>query len=135
TGADRVRVSVAVPDVRGRQAEEAVKALRDAGLAVEVKETPVLGLGAGTVVRQEPAGGTELAPGSTVTIITAAPPETPMPRTTDLGDLGDARAFGRVKVGYLAEGLRWSGFSLAAGDAYTVSYDRDGDKSGPYYVQ
>lgn len=58
-----------------------------------------------------------------------------MPRTTDLGDLGDARAFGRVKVGYLAEGLRWSGFSLAEGDSYTVSYDRDGDESGPYYVQ
>ncbi|MEU4514092.1 hypothetical protein AB0G05_31725 [Nonomuraea wenchangensis] len=53
----------------------------------------------------------------------------------NLGDLGDGKAFGHVKVGYLPEGLRWSNWSIDNGDSYTTSYNFDGDKNGFYCVQ
>ncbi len=52
-----------------------------------------------------------------------------------LGDLGDGKEFGRVKVGYLPERLRWSNWSLDHGDSYTTSYNFDGDEKGFYCVQ
>ncbi|MCK2218743.1 hypothetical protein MF672_033855 [Actinomadura sp. ATCC 31491] len=52
-----------------------------------------------------------------------------------LGDLGDGRAFGHVRVGYLPERLRWSRWSLDGGDRYSVSYDYAGDPGGFYCVQ
>ncbi|AWS45206.1 hypothetical protein [Streptosporangium sp. 'caverna'] len=61
-------------------------------------------------------------------------PPTPSP-TPDLGDLGDGRAFGRVRVGYLPAGLQWSHWSLDSGDSYTTSWNYDGDKKGFYCVQ
>ncbi|MDR8408229.1 hypothetical protein MTP10_05720 [Nonomuraea sp. 3-1Str] len=59
-----------------------------------------------------------------------APSEPP-----SLGDLGDGKAFGRVKVGYLPDGLQWSHWSVDNGDAYTTSWNYDGDKNGFYCVQ
>ncbi|MER7361399.1 hypothetical protein [Nonomuraea wenchangensis] len=53
----------------------------------------------------------------------------------ELGDLGDGKAFGHVKVGYLPEGLRWSHWSVDHGDSYSTSYNFDGDKNGFYCVQ
>ncbi|MED7926849.1 hypothetical protein SMD20_21515 [Nonomuraea sp. LP-02] len=53
----------------------------------------------------------------------------------DLGDLGDGKAFGHVKVGYLPDGLRWSNWSVDYGDHYTTSYNFDGDKNNFYCVQ
>ncbi|MEU6798330.1 hypothetical protein ABZ907_42095 [Nonomuraea wenchangensis] len=53
----------------------------------------------------------------------------------DFGDLGDGKAFGHVKVGYLPDGLRWSNWSVDYGDHYTTSYNFDGDKHGFYCVQ
>ncbi|MEV0594158.1 hypothetical protein [Nonomuraea cavernae] len=53
----------------------------------------------------------------------------------DLGDLGDGREFGHVKVGYLPERLRWSHWSVDSGDSYSTSYDYKGDKNGFYCVQ
>jgi hypothetical protein len=61
-------------------------------------------------------------------------PPTPS-ATPDLGDLGDGRAFGRVKVGYLPDGLQWSHWSLNFGDQYTTSWNYDGDRNGFYCVQ
>ncbi|MFI6456801.1 hypothetical protein ACIBF6_35240 [Streptosporangium amethystogenes] len=64
--------------------------------------------------------------------------DTPLPvpsETADLGDLGDGRAFGRVRVGYLPDGLRWSHWSLDGGDRYTTSWNHDGDENGSYCVQ
>lgn len=52
-----------------------------------------------------------------------------------LGDLGDGRAFGRVRVGYLPDGLQWSHWSVDFGDRYTTSWNYDGDKDGSYCVQ
>ncbi|WP_030924314.1 hypothetical protein [Streptosporangium amethystogenes] len=64
--------------------------------------------------------------------------DTPLPvpsETADLGDLGDGRAFGRVKVGYLPDGLRWSHWSMDRGDRYTTSWNHDGDENSFYCVQ
>jgi len=56
-------------------------------------------------------------------------------KTPDLGDLGDGREFGNVKVGYLPEGLRWSTWSLDFGHKYTTSYNYEGARNGYYCVQ
>ncbi|MEV0201728.1 hypothetical protein [Nonomuraea sp. NPDC050691] len=53
----------------------------------------------------------------------------------DFGDLGDGKAFGHVKVGYLPPRLQWAHWSLNYGDAYTTSWNYDGDKKGFYCVQ
>lgn len=52
-----------------------------------------------------------------------------------LGDLGDGREFGHVKVGYLPDGLRWSHWSADFGDRYTTAWNYDGDSGGFYCVQ
>lgn len=60
----------------------------------------------------------------------------PVPsKSADLGDLGDGKAFGRVQVGYLPDGLRWSHWSRDFGDKYTTSWNHDGDENGSYCVQ
>lgn len=60
----------------------------------------------------------------------------PLPtKPPDLGDLGDGKEFGHVKVGYLPEGLRWSRWSVDLGDSYTTSYNDTGDDTGFYQVQ
>ncbi|WP_326627704.1 hypothetical protein OIE67_32710 [Nonomuraea fuscirosea] len=51
-----------------------------------------------------------------------------------LGDLGDGREFGRMKVGYLPDGLEWSGRSADWGDTYHVSYVYRGDDKSSYRV-
>ncbi|GAA1698488.1 hypothetical protein GCM10009733_111370 [Nonomuraea maheshkhaliensis] len=61
------------------------------------------------------------------------PPEPSDPPS--LGDLGDGREFGRVKVGYLPGGLEWSGRSVDLGDTYLVSYVHPGDEKGSYQVE
>ncbi|WP_433255683.1 hypothetical protein ACQPYK_15275 [Streptosporangium sp. CA-135522] len=64
------------------------------------------------------------------------PPPLPTPSPTrDFGDLGDGKAFGHVKVGYLPDGLRWSNWSIDSGDEYTTAWNYDGDKNGFYCVQ
>ncbi|SPL88157.1 unnamed protein product [[Actinomadura] parvosata subsp. kistnae] len=62
-------------------------------------------------------------------------PPTGRPTQKDLGDLGDGKAFGHVKVGYLPEGLRWQNWSVDFGDSYSTGYDYKGDKHGFYCVQ
>ncbi|GLW08294.1 hypothetical protein Misp01_34240 [Microtetraspora sp. NBRC 13810] len=63
--------------------------------------------------------------------------DTPPARSAppDLGDLGDGREFGHVRVGYLPEGLQWSRWSVDLGDRYMTSYNREGDGEGSYRVQ
>lgn len=75
--------------------------------------------------------------------VTAAPEPPPIDDTPplpsappDLGDLGDGREFGHVRVGYLPERLRWSRWSVNFGDRYSTSYDyKGGGKHGFYCVQ
>ncbi|TYB60604.1 hypothetical protein FXF51_30775 [Nonomuraea sp. PA05] len=74
---------------------------------------------------------------------TSAVPEPPAiddipPARTEpenLGDLGDGRAFGHVRVGYLPKRLVWGEWSVDNGDSYTTSYFYKGDEKGSYRVQ
>ncbi|MFE6174625.1 DUF6777 domain-containing protein [Streptomyces sp. NPDC056464] len=59
---------IEVPDVVGKQAEEAELALREAGFEVEEATTAEGGAEAGQVVRQDPEAGTVAVKGMTVTL-------------------------------------------------------------------
>lgn len=63
--------AVAVPDVVGLGESEARQALADQGLQVTVAEEETDAAEPGTVLRQGPAGGVTVEPGSTVTIVVA----------------------------------------------------------------
>jgi serine/threonine-protein kinase len=72
-----------VPDVVGLQRDEATAALRDAGFEVNVVEVPS-DAEQGTVLEQNPVGGTEAAKGSTVRINVSSGPQTiEVPDVTD----------------------------------------------------
>ncbi|MEU4546830.1 hypothetical protein [Nonomuraea dietziae] len=75
----------------------------------------------------------------TVSVTPEPPPIDDVPSLAsdppELGDLGDGKEFGHVKVGYLPERLRWSHWSVDFGDKYSTSYDYKGDKEGLYCVQ
>ena len=57
---------VSVPEVEGRSYDEAVAAIEEAGLVVRRME--LFPTGPGRVIRQDPRPGTELSPGSEVTV-------------------------------------------------------------------
>lgn len=62
--------------------------------------------------------------------------ETSIPQ--DLGDLGDGREFGGIRVGYLPDKLvwgRWSGKNGFGTTSYTTSYNEPGAGPGLYGVQ
>ena len=68
---------VQVPDVTGKTQAEATKALEDAGLkAGGVTSTSDAEAPAGTVVRQDPAAGTEVDDGSAVALVVSSGPGT-----------------------------------------------------------
>ena len=67
---------VSVPTVVGLGREAATQQLQTAGLQVEVEETPSSTEAAGTVLSQQPEGGSQAPKGSTVTIEVATEPET-----------------------------------------------------------
>ncbi|MEV4582656.1 PASTA domain-containing protein [Nonomuraea jabiensis] len=133
TGQDRavVRNDVTVPDVTGKPATEAVPLLRAAGLqadvAAEVRNN--------RVIAQKPAAGEQVAPGSQVEL-TLEPP--PVEQPQDLGDLGDGREFGGIRLDYLPEGLEWGKWSGKDGfgkHSYTTSWVQPGSEPGHYSVQ
>lgn len=54
----------------------------------------------------------------------------------NLGDLGDGRAFGHVRVGYLPDGLKWSNWSVDFGDHYATTWNEVDEKGdGAYSVE
>jgi serine/threonine-protein kinase len=59
---------VAVPDVTNQDQAAATATLQKAGLVVNAQPDPTSTKAKGTVTSQDPAGGTQVAPGSTVTI-------------------------------------------------------------------
>jgi len=129
TGVDRAVVaSVTVPDVVGMDMAEAVRTLRAAGLVVN----PETATAKGDVGYQKPAAGQEVAEGSRVVLLAKAlAPQ-------DLGDLGDGREFGGIRIGYLPEGLEWSRWSGKNGfgrTSYTTSFAPGGDRTDGYGVQ
>jgi eukaryotic-like serine/threonine-protein kinase len=76
---------VAVPDVVGQPRDEAERALQDAGLQASVREEESQDADPGTVLRQDPAAGSQLAKGKTVALVVAeAPAEVPVPGVIDL---------------------------------------------------
>ncbi|MCO5309149.1 MAG: transglycosylase domain-containing protein [Austwickia sp.] len=71
---------VVVPDLRGTYQQEAIAALQEAGLTVRTGQwVNDPNLDGGQVVRTDPAGGTSVDPGTTVTLTLAAARYTPPP--------------------------------------------------------
>jgi serine/threonine-protein kinase len=62
---------VALPDVENQSTEQASKTLTSAGLTVKATSAVVSARPAGTVIRTEPPAGTELPPGTAVTLVVA----------------------------------------------------------------
>ncbi|MET9248303.1 PASTA domain-containing protein [Nonomuraea sp. NPDC003709] len=134
TGQDRavVRNDVTVPDVTGKPVTEAVPLLRAAGLLADMAAEEVRN---NRVIAQKPAAGAQVAPGSHVEL-TLEPPPVTMPQ--DLGDLGDGREFGGIRLDYLPEGLEWGKWSGKDGfgkHSFTTTYDKPGNEPGHYSVQ
>jgi beta-lactam-binding protein with PASTA domain len=72
--------TVAVPDVVGRPQAAAEAQLQAAGFSVAVREVPAGDAAdVGVVLSTSPAGGSQAAPGSTVTMTVGAPPQTTTP--------------------------------------------------------
>jgi len=64
-----------VPDVAGLQAHEALVALKEAGLFFRTEQTQSKDVAEGMVISQDPAAGTYVDPGTTVTIaVSSGPP-------------------------------------------------------------
>jgi serine/threonine-protein kinase len=91
---------VQVPDVVGDSRQEAEVTLGQAGLRVAIGQEVPDESPAGTVIDQDPAGGQEVDPGSTVTLVLSAGPETTTtaPPTT-IGPPGAAEGASRGSSG------------------------------------
>jgi serine/threonine-protein kinase len=80
----RGKDKVAVPDVVGRPRDEAEATLQDAGLQASAREEESEDADPGTVLSQDPAAGSQLAKGQTVTLVVAkAPADVPVPGVID----------------------------------------------------
>ncbi|MFC5825352.1 PASTA domain-containing protein [Nonomuraea insulae] len=133
TGQDRavIRDDVTVPDVTGKSAAEAARMLRDAGLVTDISGAKIRN---GIVLGQSPRVGAVVAWGSHVAIKLAQRAEDPQ----DLGDLGDGRAFGGIRLGYLPEGLvwgRWSAKDRFGEHSYTTSFAKPDADYGVMSIQ
>lgn len=83
--------TVTVPDVTGEQIGDAVRELQGAGLAFQQEEVEGTGEEVGTVIDQDPSGGSSAEKGSTVTLrVAAGPGSLAVPDVTG-EDLDDAR--------------------------------------------
>jgi len=72
--------TVTVPDVVDQPQATAQAQLQAAGFSVDIREVPATDPGAdGVVLSTSPAGGSEAAPGSTVTMTVGVAPQTPTP--------------------------------------------------------
>ncbi|MEF8855862.1 MAG: PASTA domain-containing protein [Haloplanus sp.] len=97
---DATEPSVSVPDLTGQSKEVAEDALSSAGLTVEVERQPVddpkelQDVGINEVVSQDPAPGTSVASGETVTVTVNDPPS-----VTRIEGIGDATAAKLADIG------------------------------------
>ncbi|OUC96146.1 PASTA domain-containing protein [Streptosporangium minutum] len=147
---------VVVPVVTGANIEAATRKLAAAGLRSEVAGAEI---GPDwTITEQSPAGGEKAPEGSVVTLTAVKTPDptltrrpgggdsTPAPdpgggevsMPQDLGDLGDGREFGGLRIGYLPEGLVWGKWSVKDGfgtTSYSTSWREKDLKPGMYSVQ
>jgi beta-lactam-binding protein with PASTA domain/predicted Ser/Thr protein kinase len=80
----RGKQKITVPDVVGSTRDEAERSLQDAELQASVREEESEDADPGTVLRQDPAAGSQLAKGKTVALVVAkAPAEVPVPGVID----------------------------------------------------
>ena len=111
----RGKEKVAVPDVVGQPRAEAEAAIRNAELDVAVQEEESTDQDPGVVLRTDPAAGTQLAKGGTVTlVVAAAPAEVPVPGVIDATE-DDA-----------VQTLEDAGFRVRVEDAPVDTPDDDG---------
>ncbi|MFI6476445.1 PASTA domain-containing protein [Nonomuraea sp. NPDC050663] len=123
----KVATEVAVPDVMNMTWEQAAGAIRAAGLVTDEPRE-----GEDRVFEQRPAAGTMVTPGTEVELVFTA--ELPQ----DLGDLGDGRTIGGVRLTYLPDGLawgKWSGKDGFGAGSYTTTYDTPDAPAGQYSIQ
>jgi beta-lactam-binding protein with PASTA domain/predicted Ser/Thr protein kinase len=111
----RGKERAAVPDVVGRPRDEAERLLQDAGFKTAVSEEESEDEDPGTVLRQEPAAGTQVAQGGTVDLVVAkAPEEVPVPGVIDSTEEDATQA------------LEDAGFKVRTDDAPVQTPDEDG---------
>ncbi|WP_067174766.1 PASTA domain-containing protein [Microtetraspora niveoalba] len=119
-GEDSALAGNVVPDVVGLTNENVAGVLKAAGFKVGGKKILNDEHPPGTIIAQTPAAGTVAPEGARVevTIATTAAPktdQTPEPADVglpqDLGDLGDGRTFGGIRLDYLPDGLEWGKWS------------------------
>ncbi|SEH00286.1 PASTA domain-containing protein [Nonomuraea solani] len=125
-----MRDEVIVPDVTAKRATDAVRILSEAGLVTEVASDAQDQV----VQAQRPAAGERVAAGGPVELDLF--PVSPKPQ--DLGDLGDGREFGGIRLGYVPEGLvwgKWSSKDKFGKNSYSTTFDKPGSEFGPYGIQ
>jgi hypothetical protein len=114
---------------RSKRRRARVAALATSVAVIAAAPIGYLTVGSVAVTGQEP----------TISAVPEPPPidDTPPVPTEppNLGDLGDGREFGHVRVGYLPERLQWSQRSVDNGDRYSTTYNYKGDDKGSYRVQ
>jgi eukaryotic-like serine/threonine-protein kinase len=104
-----------VPDVAGRTRDEAERTLQDAGFQTSVTEEESEDEDPGTVLRQDPAAGTQLAKGKTISLVVAkAPADVAVPGVLDAAE-DDA-----------VTTLEDAGFKVKTKDAPVQTPDEDG---------
>jgi eukaryotic-like serine/threonine-protein kinase len=69
------KARAAVPDVVSQSVDDARSALQDAGFTVKTTEQPSQSKDPGTVLRQDPVGGTRAAVGTVVSLVVAKQPQ------------------------------------------------------------
>ncbi len=89
----RGKEQIEVPDVVGRPRAEAERTIQDAGLQTSVSEEESGDADPGTVLRQDPGAGSQLARGKTVTLVVAkAPADVAVPGVIDSTEAQAVRA-------------------------------------------
>lgn len=106
---------VTVPDVVGRDENDARTTLEDAGLRVDVTEEENADKAAGTVLRQTPSAGGKVDKNSTVKLVTAkAPPDVNVPDVVD------------QKRSDAEKALKDAGFKVSVHEETVDTLDQDG---------
>jgi len=128
-------VQVSVPDVRNQDAAAATKALQAVGFQVQTNPQSSDTVPANTVIDQTPAGNTQAAKGSTVTLTVSSgkaqvqiPDESTKDPTTAANDLGNlglktkpaTEASDSVQQGFVTRTDPAAGTSVAKGSTVTI---------------
>ncbi len=113
-----------VPDVVGQSQASATSALQAAGLSVTSTTQTTSSTPAGKVVSQSPASGTQVAPGSTVTIVVAKAPPKQQNNPAKVPDVkGDTAAAA-------ASALQAAGFAVSQTTKTVTAKAKDGTVVG-----